>query len=84
VKKITKKTPPFTEGTNQAQLMGWMHLMIFTQIIHLQVDTLANAERKTFSTYFKKHCFLHLFIINFENSTSHKYVVQMAKSIFNG
>jgi len=43
---------------------------------------LANAGRKTFSTFFKMHCFLDLMIANFENAASHKYnLVQTAKRL---
>jgi len=26
--------------------MGWMHLMIFTQIIHLQIDKISQGRKK--------------------------------------
>jgi len=38
-KKLTKNTSVYRSF--QPQLMGWMHLIIFTQIIHLWIDTLS-------------------------------------------
>ena len=40
-----------------------------------------NAGRRTFLTFFKKDRFLDL-IINFENTASHKYLVQHSKSLW--
>jgi len=40
-----------------------------------------NAGRRTFVTFFKKDRFLDLMIINFENTASHKYLVQKTKSL---
>ena len=54
-----------------------MHLMIFTQTIHLYMIQ-DNKGQRIFSTLLKKDRFLDL-ITNFENTTSHKYVVQKAE-----
>jgi len=43
---------------------------------HPFVDDTNNAGRRTFPTLFKKDRFLDLMIVNFENATSYKYVVQ--------
>jgi len=43
--------------SSRAQLMGWIHLIIFTHI-HCRLIQSANAGRKTFSTFFKKYRFL--------------------------
>jgi len=44
-KKLTKKQFPWYRRW-QVQLMGWMHLMIFTQIIHLQIDKISQGRKK--------------------------------------
>jgi len=43
---------------------------------HPFVDDTKNAGRRTFPTLFKKDRFLDLMIVNFENATSHKHIVQ--------
>jgi len=63
-----------------AQLMGWMHLMIFKQISSMRRLIQDNGGQTTVSTFFKKDRFLHLMIANFENASSHKYVLQKANS----
>ena len=64
----------------QAQLIGWIHVIIFTQINHSWTDK-GNAGRRTFLTFFKKNRILDwMIIINFENTASHKYLVQTFKS----
>jgi len=55
--------------------------MIFTQIIHTRRLMQDNIGQRTFSTFFKKDRFLVLMIINFENASLHKYVVQKANSL---
>jgi len=47
--KLTKNSAVYKSF--QAQLIGWMHLIIFTQIIHLQIHTISQ-RRKRFSTFF--------------------------------
>jgi len=49
-----------------AQLMRWMHLIIFTQV---------NNAGRTFLTFFKKDRLLDLMIINIEKTASQKYLV---------
>ena len=49
----------------------------FSQTIHSYINT---WQRRTFSTFFKKDRFSDLTIINFENASSHQYVVRKAKS----
>jgi len=46
------------------------------------MDTISQHRKKDIFNHFsKKHGFLDLMIINFENATSHKYVVETAKSL---
>jgi len=40
-----------------------------------------NTGRRTLLTFFKTGRFLDLMIISFENTTSHKYLVQKSKSL---
>ena len=72
--------------------MGWMQSIIFTQVVDLfvdwEIDTRLrrliqdNAGRRTFLTFFKKDRFLDLMVIKFENTASHKYLVQKSKSLW--
>jgi len=34
--------------------MGWMHLIIFTQIVHLQTDTFSQRRKKDILNIFQK------------------------------
>ena len=60
--------------------MGWMQLIIFyTDHPFADWYKQRNAGRRTFLAFFKKDRFLDLMIINFENTASHKYVVQKSR-----
>jgi len=79
-KKLTKNSSVC--GSYQIQLMGWKHLIIFTQIVSSNRRLIQdNAGRRTFSTFFKKNRILCLMTFNFENTASHKYVVQRPKRL---
>jgi len=79
-KKLTKKSNSIFRSY-QAHVMGWMHLILFTQDRSSNRSLIQdNAGRRTFSTFFKKDQFLDLMIVNFENTTSHKYLVKKLKS----
>ena len=55
--------------------MGWMHL-IFTD------NPCVGWYKKQYLTFLKKVQFLDKKIIKFENSTSHKYLVQKSNSLW--
>ena len=81
IKEPSNETVRWNKRRYQAQLMGWMPLINFTQII-LRRLIQANGGQRTFSTFFKNDRFLNLMIINFQNACTHKYFVQATLYFF--
>ena len=74
--KIAKSNSVCT--SYQAQLTdGWWFLHRFS----IRTSIKDKVGRMTFPIYCKKYRLSELFIINFENTASPKYIVQKAKSL---
>jgi len=61
--------------------MGWRHLVIFTQIIHSQIDT-RQRRTKDILSIFQKGSVFGLDDYQFWDTASHKYLVQKYKSLW--
>jgi len=61
--------------------MGWMHLIIFTHINNSQIDARQRGTKDVLHIFQKGSVFGLKDFINFENTASHKYLVQKFKSL---
>jgi len=62
--------------------MGWMHLIIFAQINHSEIDTRQRRTKDILNIFQKGSVFGLGDFINFKNTASHKCLVQKFKSLW--